>query len=157
VTDTEGRPLFRPEAVEHHARGRTERRVLDLAERRTAWAFRVVMVAVVAALVAAVTVHADESARGSATVRADGRSVTVLLPVGALRRLRPGLPVRVRVAGHAVEGRVSSVGAPVASGGSAVVPVVADLTGDADAGARGSAVVRLGRRTLAALLLGRHA
>jgi hypothetical protein len=156
TSDTEPRrPLFRPEAVAHHARGQTEHRVLDLGERRTSWAFRLLLLIVATAVVLAFTVRADESAKGTATVGGDGRTVSLVLPIGALRRLAPGQPVRVTVDGRAARGRVTSIGRPVAGGASAQVPVTATLDTALPPGAHGGAVVRIGRHTLAQLLLGR--
>jgi hypothetical protein len=150
------RPLFRPEAVAHHARGATERRVLDLGERRTSWAFRFLLLLLAALLLTAFTVRADESAKGTATVVGGGRGVRLVLPIGALRRLAPGQPVRVTVGGRQAHGRLSSIGEPVAGGPSAVVPAVASLDAPLPPGAEGEVVVRIGRHTLAQLFLGRR-
>lgn len=144
---SDDRPLFRPEAVEAHARGRgADDAGLELREGRTAWAFRGLLLALAVALVVALTVKVDETARGPA--RVSGRTAVVDLPVPALGRLRAGQPVRLGEA----RGTVSSVGQPVVRGDAAVVPVSATLDRDA---ADGTAVVRLNRRTLAQLLLGR--
>ena len=141
------RQLFQPEAVEAHARGRAaDDQGLDLREGRTAWAFRALLLALAVALAAGLTVRVDETARGPA--RAEGRTAVVDLPVAALPRLRPGQPVRLGDA----RGTVTSVGPPTARGDVAVVPVVVAFPSEA---APGTAVVRLHRRTLLALLTGR--
>ncbi|MDQ1711735.1 MAG: hypothetical protein QOE45_1185 [Frankiaceae bacterium] len=150
------RPLFRPEAVEHHARGATERRILDLGERRTAWFFRFLLLLLATLLLVAFTVRADESAKGTTTVVGDGRAAALVLPIGALRRLAPGQQVRVTVDGHRVFGHVASIGEPVAGGPSAVVPAVASLDEPLPLGGEGQVVVRIGRHTLAQLFLGRR-
>jgi hypothetical protein len=149
-----GRPLFRPEAVAHHASGRTERRTLDLGERRTRWLFRLLVLLVAAALVTAYTVRADVSAKGAATVRADGRTATVFVPAGALGKLRAAQPVRLHAGGTTVRGEVTGIGEPVSGDDGAYVPVTVALDAPAPAG-HGTATVRLARHTLAHLLLGR--
>jgi hypothetical protein len=154
VTAEPRAPLFRPEAVEHHARGSTERRTLDLGERRVAWGFRALLVAVAAILVAGFTLHADTETKGPVTV-ADGRVGVVRVPIGALRRLSTDDPVTVHVAGTDVRARITQVGRPEASGDSAVVPLAVVLDAPVAPGATGDATVRLGRHTLAQLLLGR--
>jgi hypothetical protein len=156
TTTSDGRPLFRPEAVEHHARGRADAKPLDLGEGRTSWAFRVLVAVVAVALVVAFTVHADVSARGTGTVDIEGRTATLLLPAGALRRLDAGQRFRLDLAGGAVHGRVLRVGRPAAGAGGVLVPVFASLDEVKRPGAQGVAVVRLGHPTLAALLLGGH-
>lgn len=139
-------PLFRPEAVEAHARGRGgDDEGLELREGRTQWAFRGLLLALLLALGMVLTVEVDETARGA--LRADGATAAVDLPVAALPRLRPGQQVRV----GAVRGTVTTVGQPTAQGDIAVVPVGTTLPPDVT----GTATVRLNRRTLAQLLMGR--
>ncbi len=152
----DGRPLFRPEAVEHHARGRTEQRPLDFGDRRTSWVFRGLVAAVFACVLVGFTVHADVSAKGMGTVGADGHTATLLLPAGAYGRLAAGQRVRLGLPGGDVHATVTSKGRPEARPDGIVVPVVAVLDAPRTAGAQGVAVVRLGHPTLAALLLGRH-
>jgi hypothetical protein len=148
VTETQPprTPLFRPEAVEAHARGRgADDEGLELREGRTQWAFRVLLLVLVLALAAVLTVKVDETARGP--LHAAGATATVDLPVAALPRLRAGQQVRVGV----VRGTVTTVGQPTARGDVAVVPVGTTLPSDV----AGTATVRLNRRTLAQLLMGR--
>lgn len=153
MTTEERRPLFRPEAVAHHARGATERRVLDLGERRTSWAFRFLLLLVVAALVAVFTVRADESAKGTAIVNGDGRHATLTLPVGALGRLAVGQVVHVHAGGHDVSGQLNAAGVP-ANDGTATTTAVLDAS--LPPGVQGGAEVRIARSPLWRLLTGRH-
>lgn len=144
------RPLFRPEAVEHHARGLvTNRRQLDLSNRTTTRAFQVLVLGIVAALVAAFTIRADESARGTATDR--NGAVVVLVPIGALPKLRPGQLVKVTVGDRVLEGHVTQVGSPVA-GPPAAVPVTTSIRSELPDDPP-EAVVRLNRRAIAEILL----
>ena len=156
MTTSDGRPLFRPEAVEHHARGRTEPKPLDLGARRTGWAFRILVVATLVAIAVAFTVHADVSTRGRAELTPSGQIAVVLLPTGALRRLAVGQSVRVQLRGTTAHGRVREVQRPRDVDGTVVVPVLVYLDDLQTPPATGTAVVRLGHPTLAALLLGRH-
>jgi hypothetical protein len=55
----EKRPLFRPEAVEHHARARVGGRTLDLKEKRTIWLFRGLLLVMLLAVLAAFVVRVD--------------------------------------------------------------------------------------------------
>lgn len=147
------RPLFRPEAVEHHARGLvTNRRQLDLSSRTTTSAFRLLLLLIAVALVAAFTIRTDESARGGAV--STGRETTVLVPIGALPRLRPGQVVRVKVGDRTVEGRITSLGSPTA-GPPPAVPARASFDTEIPAGSYPEAVVRLERHTIAEMLLPR--
>jgi hypothetical protein len=141
---TTDRPLFRPEAVEYHARGRGADDVqLDLTARGLAWWFRALAGLLVAAVLVVFGVHVNETTRGPVVVGPDGRAVTVVVPVGALARLRLGQPVRY--AGHT--GQLASVGAPFAENGIARVPVTA-VFDQRVAATRDDAVVVLGRRSL---------
>lgn len=148
-----GRPLFRPEAVEHHARGLVVgQRKLDLTDKTTTRAFRLLLLLFAAALAAAFTIQADESARGAAQV--GGRQATIMLPIGALPRLEAGQLVRVRVGDGWVQGRVLSINRPVA-GPPAAVPVLAVLDAEVPQGEEVDAVVRLDRHSIVAMLLPR--
>jgi hypothetical protein len=152
VTETQqtpNRPLFRPEAVEAHARGRgVDDEGLELKEERTTWAFRLLLLALAVAIAAGLTVRIDETARGRATVA--GNTAVVDLPIGAFPRLKPGQQVRL----HSARGEIAFVGAPQAgAGGVTTVPVTVNFTkGEV---VPGEAEVTLSRRTLAELLLGR--
>lgn len=148
-TQTPNRPLFRPEAIEAHARGRgVEDEGLELKEERTTWAFRLLLLALAVAIAAGLTIRIDETARGRATVA--GNTAVVDLPIGAFPRLKPGLKVKL----HSARGEVSYVGAPsAAAGGVTTVPVTVTFAeGEV---VPGEAEVTLSRRTLAELLLGR--
>ena len=80
MTETEQkRPLFRPEAVEHHLRGRATARQLDLRERRTTWVFRVLLLALAIGVLLAATIRVDNIVTAPAEVGADGRTVEVEL------------------------------------------------------------------------------
>lgn len=151
----EQRPLFRQEAVEHHARGLIAgQRTLDLTNRTTTFAFRVLLAVLAVAIFLAFTVETDESTQGEAVV--SGRQAQVLVPIGALGRLKAGQLVRIEVGGRTVEGSVVAIGAPVA-GPPAAVPLTASLSDDPDvgSGAKVEAVVRLERHSIAAMLLPR--
>lgn len=144
------RPLFRPEAVEHHARGLvTNRRQLDLSNRTTTRSFQLLVLFIVAALVALFTVEADESTRGPA--RLENGSVVVLVPIGAAPRLRPGQPVTLDVGGRVLTGQITRIGAAVA-GPPPVVPVTTTIRTELS-GPPPEAVVRLERRKIADILL----
>lgn len=155
---SDGRPLFRPEAVEAHAMGRTARRPLDLRERTTTWAFRGLLATIALAVLLGYTLHANLTAKGVAHVGQDARTATFLMPVGAVRRVHVGQPAWAVVHGHTVRGTVAAVGTPRAVTSGVVVPVSVALptAASADADATGSGYVRLGHPTLAALLLGKH-
>lgn len=76
MTETENkRPLFRPEAVEHHLRGRVTGRTLDLREGRTTWLFRGLLLALVAMFALAATVRVNTRATVPVAVEEDGRTV----------------------------------------------------------------------------------
>ena len=139
------RPLFRPEAVEHHARARIGERTLDLKERHVAWLFRGLLGALALAALLAFTVRVGTEARGAAVVGRDGRRATVF--VARTDRVRDAGRVTLTVGGTTVTGVVSGVGGPA--------EVTVTLDSPAPAGARGTAVIPLGRETVAALLLGR--
>ncbi len=149
MTDQQTRPLFRPEAVEAHARGRSfdDDEGLDLKEGQTTWAFRLLILGLVVTVLAALTVKVEETARGNVVV-SGGRTV-VHLPITAAPRVARGQPVRLGDA----RGTVDRIGEPVAptDGGDPFVPVVVKVT--QGTAAEGEASVRLSRRTLASLLL----
>ena len=140
---TEKRPLFRPEAVEYHAKARTGGRVLDLKERRTMWLFRGLLAVVGVALALAFTVQAETKAHGVATVDARGGSAT--LAIVDTRRIKPGQDVVVDLDGREIAGNVETVEAPV---------VTVALSGQAPPGARGEATVTISRASVAFVLLG---
>ena len=84
--------LFRREALEHHAGGRQSGDVLRFDSVWVRIAYRLVGVALVAALVFSVFFHVDEYASGPAVVRLDGRRMvtsTVAAPVESIEA-RPG-------------------------------------------------------------------
>jgi hypothetical protein len=154
--------LFRPQAVANHELGWDDGPQLDLADRPTRWGFRLVLVALVLVGIAAVTVHATESAEGTAVVQPGGRTALVGLPYGALSELRSGLPVLLRLdSGGEVAGEITSVGGVVLTNhdargkGRAVVAVDVRLTTNAalPIGLHGVATVRLARSPVITLLL----
>lgn len=151
MTETrENRPLFRPEAVEAHARGRgVEDEGLDLRENRTTWAYRLLVLGLLLAIVVGLTTKVEETAHGTAHVA--GSTVRVDVPIGALSRLQEGQLVRL----DDLTGRVAMVNNPTSdAAGRPVVPVIVTFPADARP-VPGEATVRLSRRTLAQLLLKR--
>lgn len=144
----EPRPLFRPEAVEAHARGRgADDEGLELKEGQTAWAFRLLIIALVLAVLSGLTIKVNETARGQAKVV--GGAMVVDLPVSALPRLHRGQPVRV----NGVDGTIGSDPQPVAEGSTTFVRVTATFEGALPE--PGKATVRLSRKSVANLLLRR--
>jgi len=143
------RPLFRPEAIEAHARGRgTDDEGLELREGQTAWTFRLLVLSLVLAIAGGLTVKVDETARGPAHVAGD--TAVVDLPVSAFPRLRPGQQVRL----HDAKGTIVKISQqPFTKDGVTLVPVTVSFPegGVSD----GNATVRLSRKTLANLLLRR--
>lgn len=102
MTETEQkRPLFRPEAVEHHLRGRATTRQLDLRERRTTWVFRGLLVALAVGVLLAATIRVDNVITTAAAVGPDGRTVVV-----ALSREPSEVVVGVEVQGQPVGTRI---------------------------------------------------
>jgi hypothetical protein len=100
------RPLFRPEAVAHHARSARAGSVLGLSRRALAVPFWLLLAAVVAAACSLFVVHADERARGAARLSGTTEAV-VYLPVAVAGDLRPGMVVRLARAGDpALSGRL---------------------------------------------------
>ena len=139
------RPLFRPEAVEHHARAQVGTRTLELRDRRVAWLFRGLLVALAAAVVLAFTIRTGTEARGAAVVGRDGRRATVF--IARTDRVRDAGRATLTFGGTTVTGVVTGTAGPA--------ELVVTLDQPAPAGARGSAVIPLGRKSIAALLLGR--
>lgn len=138
----EKRPLFRPEAVEHHARSRVGgNRVLDLREGRTAWLFRGLLCALALAVLVAFVVHADTEATGEAVVSTDGTTAVVRIDP---RRVSVGQRAGLDFGSAELHGDVTEAGDRV----------VVRLHGEAPRGARGTAKIRTGRASVAALLLG---
>lgn len=105
MTDT--RPLFRPEAVEYHAKARTSHRTLDLKERRTVWLFRGLLVAIVAVVGLAFVIPTRTSVPGTGFVSEDGTEAR--LTVVDVRRIEAGQDVTLDVAGTTVTGHVVAV------------------------------------------------
>lgn len=144
--ETPPRPLFRPEAVEAHARGRgADDEGLELREGQTAWTFRILILLLVLAIAVAFTVRVSETARGQAKVV--GGRVVVELPVAAGPRINAGDKVRL----GELKGKVSGIGGPVTHpNGVTVVEIFA--TFDEGNPTPGKATVELSRQTLADLL-----
>ena len=137
------RPLFRPEAVEYHAKARTSGRSLELRDTRITWLFRLLLVSVALAIGLAFTIRTGTSATGAVRVHDNGRHVSLF--VADPRRIPEDAVATLRVGGVERTARVHQRSANE-------VLLVAD--GDLPAGATGSAVVPLGRQSVAALLLG---
>ena len=147
---TEKRPLFRPEAVEYHAKARTSGRTLDLKERRTVWVFRGTLLALLAIVLLAFTITAETTAHGVAAVTGSEAHVVV----GDTRRVKPGQEVTVEVGGTTLEGTVVRVGTDQTT---RLPVVVVALTSPAPGGsAEGTARIRLGRTPIAKLLMGKR-
>ncbi|HWL35040.1 MAG TPA: hypothetical protein VNQ77_02495 [Frankiaceae bacterium] len=142
MTETpEKRPLFRPEAVEHHARGQVGGRRLDLREAVTVWLFRGLLGVLALAVVVAFAVRVDSWTTAAATIGSDGRTATLTTD----RKVETGTEVRVRIDGREVRGRVTG------ARDGAVEVALADL---ARSGGTGPALLRH-RQSIAFLLLGR--
>jgi hypothetical protein len=119
------RRVFRPEAVDAHARGR-ESRVADvpLARPWLRWSYWAMIAALVIGGIAGLLVRTDETAAGPAVVQAHGRTFSALVPAGVSTdlatarsfvvelpgsrasqvtvtslRLRPATPAAVKAAG----------------------------------------------------------
>ena len=145
-------PLFRAEAVEHHARSQHGGRVADVAHQRTAHASWALAAAVVVAVAAGCLVRADESAQGP--IQTTGPGVVALVPAAAAQSggLHSGLPATVRRAGATRRATVVDVGTPVAgAAGREVIPVT--LAVDHPGTGPGHAVIRLRRRAIITLLV----
>lgn len=155
--------LFRPEAVAHHARGRSAGRVVDLTDRTAARAFAALLLALALVTALAVLVRVDESASGAAV--ASGRDAVLLLPIGAATRLHTGQEVDLVLGARHIRARLGPVLGPIASadaqrrygvGSSAPAVVLARATlPPGTAAGRGTATVVLGRRSVAGTLLRR--
>ncbi len=147
-------PLFRPEAVAHHAAGRRERRTEpQLREHGTVRGFRLLLALLVLALAASYLVRAAETARGEAAANG-GRIAGVTLPAAAAPRLRAGQAVTLHVGNDRATGRVGLVGEPFASDGRAVVPVTVLLDRPLPSGL-GQATVTLSRPRVLELMTSR--
>ena len=145
---TEKRPLFRPEAVEHHARGRVGVRTLDLRVERTIWLFRALLVILAGALLLAFTIPVDHWAGATAVVEADGR--TVRLVPDKTDTIDEGATVTVRIGERSAE----AVVAEVVRHDEGPDEGRAELSSALPAGT-GRARARIGQRSLAMTLLGR--
>lgn len=107
------RELFRPEALAHHARSARAGSVLPLSRRGLALPFWLLVLSLVAAVTALVTVRADERARGAARVGPSPR-IAVYFPVAVAADLRSGRTVVLRRAGNpTVQARLVGVGPAV--------------------------------------------
>lgn len=145
---TEKRPLFRPEAVEHHARGRVGVRTLDLRQERTIWLFRGLLGLLAVALLLAFTIQVDHWAGATAVVDADGR--TVRLVPDENDTIEEGATVTVRIGDRSAD----AVVAEVVSSGEGPDEGRAELSSALPPGT-GRARARIGERSLAKTLLGR--
>jgi len=137
--------LFRQAVVEHRAKGKEAGKVFAFRDRLASRVLALLVVLVLGSVAASCVVTVEESTRGAAT--AAGDESVLLLPVGAIGRLHAGLPVRITTGGRTVRARLSAVDGPVRRDGTtyavARVPVAVS----------GSAVVVLGRASLAAVLV----
>ena len=117
--------VFRPEAVDAHARGRESRPAdVPLGRPWLRWSYWAMIAALVIGGIAGLLVHTDETAAGPAVVQAHGRTFSALIPAGVSRdlpaarsflvelpgappsqitvtrlRLRPAMPAAVKAAG----------------------------------------------------------
>lgn len=136
---TEKRPLFRPEAVAHHALARAGGNTkLDLRESRTVWLFRGLLVALALAVLLVFAVRADTFATGDVVVGRDGVAAT-----GVVRssRVAVGQRVGVEIGGRESHGTVSTV----------TTRVVVTLHEPFPPGARGDATISSGDASVAAV------
>lgn len=138
------RPLFRPEAVEYHARAQTPNRTLDLHDRRTIWVFRGLLLALALAVLFAFSYQRPTSIQAGAVVDPDGSSVTVTVRDADNVDLDAGVLVTI-------DGRQSPAESPERVGPE---QVRYRLSGGHRPGAPGVAVVRLEPRSIGSLLLG---
>ena len=136
------RPLFRPEAVEHHAKARVGTRRLDLDDRRVAWQFRGLLGGIAVALLLAFTIRTETSANVPAVAGTRNTRVYALVrdPVPA------GTVVRVEIGGRTLRGRVAGV---EREGTLAIT-----LDEPSPVAGEGRAEIPLGRRSVVAILLG---
>jgi hypothetical protein len=144
--------LFRPAAVAAHTEAAGPGRQLPSSRRALDRAAAALAVGLLLALTVGSVVEVNETAEGTWQRRVDGSSVTVVVPVGALARLRAGQLVHLSTpAGPrdaTLEGRAEA--ARAGAGGAAAVArasVAAPMPGDG-----GKAVVRLDRRRLIGLV-----
>jgi hypothetical protein len=107
------RALFRPEAVEHHARSMRAGSVLPLSPRGLAVPFWTLLALVAVGVAALCTVQADERARGVARVTGESE-IAVYFPVAVTPDLHPGMTISLDGpgAGHAAA-RLVTVGPAV--------------------------------------------
>jgi hypothetical protein len=144
------RPLFRPEAVEAHARARVVTGgQLDLRERRTTWLFRGLLLGIALAVVVAFTVHVDREVTALGGGPVSGETVRFALPSRMDKTVRVGQPMTLRLGDRELPGRVTAL-APAEG----AVLVTAEVPG-APEGAQGTITVDLGRRSVAEQLMGR--
>ena len=72
---SEDRPLFRQEALEHHARGHHRAEVLEIDPTATAWGYRVILLGLLSLVAFAWLGRVTEYATGPAVVQLDGRTM----------------------------------------------------------------------------------
>ena len=94
--------LFREEALQRYVRAREFGDVLRLPPRWTRLAYPLVLGVALAASLMLVIVDVGRYARGPAVVRVDGAGFVLLalLPPSFIPELRPGMPLRVELAGY---------------------------------------------------------
>jgi hypothetical protein len=144
--------LFRPAAVAAHTAAAGPGRQLPSSRRALDRAGAGLALVLAIALSVASIVEVDETAEGRWTRQPGAGVVTVIVPVGALPRLRAGQDVTLGAGRHAVvAGRAEAVRTAAGDGAAAVV--TAALSGPpGDAASSGRAVVRLDRRRLIGLV-----
>ena len=138
------RPLFRPEAVEYHARSQTPNRTLDLHDRRTIWVFRALLLALALAVVFAFSYERPTSIQAGAVVDPDG--VTATVTVRDADNVDMTADALLTIDGQPVPGD-----APERLGRE---QVRYRLSGTQRPGAPGVAVISLEPRSIGSLLLG---
>lgn len=95
--------LFREEALQRYVRAREFGDVLRLPPRWTRLAYPLVLGVALAASLMLVILPVGRNARGPAVVRVDGDAsfvLVALLPASFIPELRPGMPLRVELAGY---------------------------------------------------------
>jgi hypothetical protein len=102
VPDEPRADLFRPAAVAAHRAASTSLATLPSPRRMTSVAFWAVAAAVAILVVAAFSVHVDETSAGAWIAGPETGAATVALPIGVLDRLRTGQSVGLRGNGPGV-------------------------------------------------------
>jgi len=104
-------PLFRQEALDHHARPPGPGGPLRIQLPWIQWLYRGLFLAVIVGGAAAYGMRVDERAVGPALVEAGGRTFAALLPAATTGVVEPGAPVRLQLGGARLTGRAHTVDA----------------------------------------------